>query len=82
MRIIGYVRGDFTSKGGTEIKGMNVFITSEIDKTRGAGSAAERVYLTDAKLEREGIDLAALLGKEVKVYYNRYGKVDSIIAVR
>ena len=38
-----------------------------------------RSYLTDRKCEREGIDLAALIGQEVKVYYNRYGKIDSIV---
>lgn len=81
MKFVGYNRGDFIFKDGTAIKGVNVYIMTEIDKTRGDGFAVERIYLTDAKLERGNIDLASLLNREVMVYYNRYGKAEKIVAV-
>ena len=45
MKFVGYNRGDFISKDGTAIKGVNVYIMTEIDKTRGDGFAVERIYL-------------------------------------
>ena len=80
MRIVGYYRADFEAEDGKQIKGSNVYIANEINPNQGAGVRVERSYLTEAKCEREGIDLAALLGRDVRVYYNKYGKVDSIVA--
>lgn len=80
MKIIGYRKADFTTKDGVEVTGYNAYIATEIDPRYGKGDAVERVYLSDAKIAREGIDLAKLMGKEAKIYYNRYGKVDSIVA--
>lgn len=78
MRIIGYRKADFTTKDGIEIKGWNAYIATEIDPRYGNGVAVERLYLSERKLEREGIDLEKILNHELRVYYNRYGKVDSI----
>ena len=79
MKIIGYQRADFAGEDGKQIKGNNIYIATEINPHCGAGIRVERSYLTDNKCEREGIDLAALLDQEIKVYYNRYGKIDSIV---
>lgn len=79
MKMIGYRRADFAAKDGTEIKGYNVYIATEIDPRNGAGVMAERQYLSDAKIARENLDLEKLLGREIKVYYNRFGKIDSIV---
>lgn len=81
MKIIGYRRNDFTTSDGKQITGSNIYIATEIDPRRGAGVSVERQYLSDAKLAKEGIDLAELMDREVKVYYNRYGRVDSIVPV-
>lgn len=81
MKIIGYRRNDFNTNEGQRITGCNVYVATEIDPRRGAGVSVERQYLSDAKLEKEGLDLEALLNREVKVYYNRYGRIDSIVAV-
>lgn len=81
MRIIGYRKSDFTTKDGVAVTGYSVYIATEIDPRRGAGVSVERQYLSDAKLAKEGIDLASLMDREVKVYYNRYGRVDSIVPV-
>lgn len=81
MKIIGYRRNDFNTNEGQRITGYNVYIATEIDPRRGDGVSVERQYLSDAKVEKEGLDLDALLGQEVKIYYNRYGRVDSIVTV-
>lgn len=81
MKIIGYRRNDFNTNEGQRITGCNVYVATEIDPRRGAGVSVERQYLSDSKMAKEGIDLADLMDHEVKIYYNRYGRVDSIVAV-
>lgn len=81
MKIIGYRKNDFKTNEGVEVTGYSVYIATEVDPRRGAGVSVERQYLSDAKLAKEGIDLAELMDREVKVYYNRYGRVDSIVPV-
>ena len=81
MKIIGYRKNDFKTNEGVEVTGYSVYIATEVDPRRGAGVSVERQYLSDAKLAKEGIDLAELIDREVKVYYNRYGRVDSIVPV-
>lgn len=81
MKIIGFRKNDFKTNEGVEVTGYSVYIATEIDPRRGAGVSVERQYLSDAKLVKEGIDLAELMDHEVKVYYNRSGRVDSIVTV-
>ena len=79
MKMIGYRRADFTTTDKIEITGYNVYIATEIDPRSGAGVSVERMYLSDAKIARENLDLEKLLGRKIKVYYNRFGKIDSIV---
>lgn len=79
MKLIGYRKSDFTTKDGLPVTGYNVYIATEIDPRRGGGVSVERDYLSDAKLSRENLKLDELLGHDIKVYYNRYGKIDSIV---
>lgn len=81
MKIIGFRRNNFNTNEGKEVTGYSVFIATEIDPRRGSGMSVERQYLSDAKLAKEEIDLAELMNREVKVYYNRFGRVDSIVPV-
>lgn len=79
MKIIGYRRADFSGSDGKKVTGNNVYVATDIDSRYGAGMSVERLYLSDGKCERENIDLAALIDREIKVYYNRFGKIDSIV---
>lgn len=79
MKIVGYRKADFKTKDGVEVTGYNAYIATEIDPRFGAGVAVERVYLSDAKIAREKIDLAKLMGKDIKTYFNRFGKIDCIV---
>lgn len=79
MKMNGFERADFTIKeSGERITGYNVYLTRQIANDRGRGHATERVYLTDRKIEENEIKLEDLLGKEVIVSYNRYGKPQTI----
>lgn len=82
MKIIGYKRADFKTKDGAKVTGFNVYVENEIDPQHGKGVQVDRIYLSDNKLARESISLEELLNKEVKIYYNRYGKPDSIVLAK
>ena len=82
MKVLGYRRSDFAAKDGTAVTGYNVYVGTEIDVQRGEGMAVERIYLSDGKLGQNGISINKLLGQDVKVYYNRYGKPDSIVVAK
>ena len=78
MKIIGYQRADFVIDK-QKITGCYVYIANDIDPRRGEGVMVDRCYISDSKAERQGINLAAIIGHDVRVFYNRYGKVDSIL---
>ena len=80
MKLIGYREANFRPDNGKgeEVKGYMIYLGNEIDPRRGGGMEAERQYLTQSKIDREGISLPELCGKDVNVYYNRYGKIASI----
>ena len=78
MKLIGAEKNDFTLKTGEAIKGYNCYLSHPVDSGRGKGVAVERIYITDSKLAANGIDILAVIGKDVTVLYNRYGKVARI----
>ena len=79
MKIIGIRKSDFPTKTGEMIKGYNVYVSDAIDPRHGQGLSAEHLYLSERKRSMmNGIDPFSLLGHEVKLYYNRYGKVDTV----
>lgn len=80
MKLLGYKRSDFNTKDGKRITGINVYLSEEIDPKLGAGISVERVYLTDDKINRNNISIKALLSKDVKVFFNRFGKIEDLIS--
>ena len=81
-RIIGAERSCFLPRtGGEEVKGFNLYLTSEIAKDKGAGSRVERLYLSDAKASAWGIDAIDLVGHTVQALYNRWGKLASLVVI-
>ena len=81
MRIIGYKRSSFTTTEGNTVHGYNVYLATEIAPNYGYGLSVERVYLSDAKLAKENLVLEDLVDRPLKVYFNRYGKVDTIVVL-
>ncbi len=77
MKVVGYRKSAFTTKDGTHISGYNIF-TEEPIKDNGCGVQTDKFYLSDAKIESFGLDLDSLVGEEVVISYNRWGKVAAI----
>lgn len=78
MKIVGYRKSDFTAKDGNQVKGFNVFLETPIT-SGGEGVQTEKIYLSEGKLAKMGVDLNEIFGKEVTLAYNRWGKVEQIL---
>lgn len=74
MRVVGYRKSDFTAKDGTEVKGYNLFLEEPVTKN-GKGIQTDKIYLSEKKVADNGIDLDGLIGKNVSLAYNKWGKV-------
>ena len=79
MKVIGYIRKNFTTQDGKTICGYNVYLSRMAVGIDAAGCTADRVYLSDARLAESGYTLA--VGDEVELSYNRYGKVQHIFKI-
>lgn len=78
-KVIGYQHTSFVTKDTKEtISGINLWFGEDITKN-GNGCKVERVFLSQRVLEAE--DYIPVVGEEIRISYNRYGKVDSIKAV-
>ena len=77
MQVIGVRRCEFTAKDGTEVKGYNIFIAYEII-SNGKGLQADKFFLSDKKVSDMKLNLDELVGKEIKLSYNKWAKVDGI----
>lgn len=77
MKIIGIRASTFTGDNKTEISGKNIYLTYPLEQGEGLGS--ERVFITDAKLNKWPYQ--PKVGDEVNVFYNRYGRCDGMSKV-
>ena len=74
MTIIGIRPSSFKGDQGDTVTGMNIYLSYPLDK--GTGQGCERVFLTDAKLNKGGY--APQVGDEVRLEYNKYGKCSAV----
>lgn len=73
MKVIGFRKSEFTAQDtGELIKGYNLYLAGPQDHVEGV--ACERVFLSEKKMD----GYTPSLEDEVRVSYNRYGKVQSI----
>ncbi len=82
VKVVGFRRADFdvTRDGKVEhITGYSIYVASEISPRQGAGYAVDKIYMSDRKLQSENLKVEDLLNKNIKIYYNRYGKVSSVV---
>ena len=78
MKIIGIRSSSFKGDKGEEITGKNIYMTFPLDK--GTGLGCERVFVTDAKIA--DWPYKPVVGDEVEIVYNRYGRCDKLVKVR
>lgn len=77
-RIEGIQETKFTAKDGTVISGMSLYLSTSLNpKFGGSGRKCERIFLSTVKLE--SLSFKPVVGLEVEVLYNRYGKVQSLV---
>ena len=73
MKVIGFKKSKFKPQDSDrDISGFNLYLT--FDQNGVEGTACERVFLTDAKMG----GYEPMVGDEVRIEYNRYGKPASI----
>jgi len=70
-KIVGIRPSSFKGSDGSDVSGRNIYLTEPLDK--GEGLATDRVFVTDAKLA--DWVYKPVVGDEVEISYNRYGRV-------
>lgn len=74
-RIVGMKQVNFETREGQHMEGVKIFITCEDDKVDGL--MTDSFFLTRDKFPDAD---KLVVGSDVIVYFNRYGKVDSLAA--
>lgn len=77
-KIIGARRVRFKGKSGSDVEGYNLWVSDVL--MNGVGVYVERIFLTDELFDKAfpSMDLPEVLDLDVRVYYNRYGKVEDL----
>lgn len=76
MTIIGILDVKFTSKDGNLVTGKSLYLTEPIPSGKGIGCTVEKVFLTSSKIA--DLDFGLELEQEVEIFYNKYGKAQSL----
>lgn len=77
MKVIGIRPCSFNGSDGSTVSGVNLYLTEQL--SQGEGYSAERVFVTQAKLNEWTYSPA--VGDKVELSYNRYGKVGRITKI-
>lgn len=79
MKIVGYSSYAFTPKGEKhEITGITFYTEDPIPPNRGVGVQTGKLSLSDNQISKLGLNVQNLIGKEVSVAYNQFGKPQDI----
>lgn len=70
--VLGKKSVSFTASDGKEITGTTLYLGYEAEGVE--GMAADKVFISAAKMPKKEI----LVGSDVDVLFNRYGKVETI----
>ena len=77
MRVVGIKRFNFKAPDGNVINGLQFhLLADQIDNQMGVGYEVDKVFLSEAKLNKMGVTPA--LDDIVSPVYNKYGKVDRL----
>lgn len=66
----------FTTPDGKLIEGADIYAKWAIDPKRGAGYKTDRFFLSSAKLA--ALDFKPTPGQTVQIFFNRFGKVETM----
>lgn len=70
MKVIGFRKSTFKGNDGSDVSGVNLYLTEP--NTNGEGLSCDRIFVLDKYLTACGY--VPKLGDEIRVEYNRYGK--------
>ena len=76
MKMIGYENLDYVNKAGVRIEGARLYCTTKTNRIVGNGT--RDLFLSKAKIERNNIDLDALIDKEIVLIQNDYGGLSKV----
>lgn len=76
MKLIGYENLDYVNKNGVRIEGARLYCTTKTNKICGYGT--RDLFLSKAKIERNNIDLNALIDKEIVLIQNDFGGLSKV----
>lgn len=78
MTVLGYEHTTFHFNDGRDVSGYYLYLQEDNPNAikNVTGIKTERVFLSDAKINDSRY--SPKVGDNIKVYYNRYGKVDSV----
>lgn len=81
MKILGFEHVTFNFNDGRSVSGNYLYLHDDkANPDKVTGMRTERVFLSDSKAEI--CRFSPKVGMDVKVLYNRYGKVDEVQASR
>lgn len=80
MEVRGIKSIKFVSKEGNDISGNSLYLSYPLDPANGGqGEGFEKVFLSSAKMA--ALPFKPSIGDEVELFYNRFGKVETIRAI-
>lgn len=65
----------FTASDGKTITGTTIWAGAELPEVEGL--SCDKLFITADKMPKAEI----VVGKDVEIYFNRYGKVDKIVPI-
>lgn len=85
MKVIGYRQVNFTAQDGNQVNGYTLFITEPFDvrESNCSGVKGDKFFVKTEIFEKLIKEFEknnkSIIGSEIIVYYNRYGKPETII---
>lgn len=76
MKFLGYEMVDYINKNEKRIEGARVHCSFKNSNTH--GEATKTIFLGKSKIERNGIDLDSMIGKEIQCIMNAYNSIEKI----
>ena len=76
MKVIGIQRNVSFKMEGNQFNGINIYVSSPKDGVEGV--ATEKLFINSNK-ECYAAAIGLKINDNISVYYNKYGKVDTII---
>lgn len=73
MKIVGIKHSTIKFKDGNQVTGYNLFLSEPREGVQGV--ATESVFVSDQRIA----PYSPVLGDNVRIYYNRWGKVESVM---